>query len=113
MQKRFSLKIKTQVKKLFVHGINGLPEKIHLDRAGGSCEGFEAAGALRAAEIAGSGGLNGDGKGQSHHERSADGLAQLVGAQDFKGVPALSKGAFGQKVKNIVFVMPGHGCKNK
>jgi hypothetical protein len=113
VQKRLSLKIKTQVKKLLVHGINGLPEEIHLDGARWSCEGLETTGALRATKVAGSGGLNGNGKGQSHHERSADGLAQLVGAQDFYGVPALSKGAFGQKVKNIVFVMPGHGCKNK
>jgi hypothetical protein len=37
----------------------------------------------------------------------------LIGNQDFEGVPTLTKGAFGQKVKNIVFVMPGHDCKNK
>jgi hypothetical protein len=37
----------------------------------------------------------------------------LIGAQDFDSIPTLTKGAFGQKVKNIVFVMPGHDCKNK
>jgi len=96
-----------------VHGIYGLPEEIHLDGTRWPCERFEAAGTLRATKVACSGRLNGDGKWQAYHERTADGLAQLVGTQDFKGIPALSKGAFGQKVKNIVFVMPGHDCKNK
>jgi hypothetical protein len=113
MQKRLSLKIKTQVKKLLVHGVNGLPEEIHLDGAGWPCKGFKATGAFRATQVAGRGGLNGNGKRQSQHERSAHGLAQLIGTQHFQGIPTLSKGAFGQKVKNIVSVMLGHGCKNK
>jgi hypothetical protein len=113
VQEWFSLKIKTQVKKLLVHGVNGLPEEIHLDGAGWPCKGFEAAGALRTTKIAGSGGLNRNGKWQSRHERFADDLTQLIGAQHFESVPTLTKGAFGQKVKNIVFVMPGHDCKNK
>jgi hypothetical protein len=113
VQKRFSLKIETQVKKLLVHGINGLREEIHLDGTGWPRERFKATGALWATKVTGSSGLNGNGKRQSQHERSANGFAQLIGTQDFEGIPALSQRAFRQKVKNIVSVMPGHGCKNK
>jgi len=90
-----------------------LLEEIHLDGAGWPCERFESAGALWTTQVAGSGGLNGNGKRQSEHEGPPDGLAQLVRTYNFKGIPALSKGAFGQKVKNVVFDMPGHDCKNK
>jgi len=96
-----------------VHGVNGLPEEIHLDGAGWSCKGFEAAWTLRTTKVAGSGWLNRNGKGQSQHKWPANSLTQLIGNQDFEGVPTLTKGAFGQKVKYIVFVMPGHDCKNK
>jgi hypothetical protein len=109
VQKWFSLEIKTQVKKLLVHGINGLPEEIHLDGARWPCERFETTGALRATKVTGSGGLNGNGKWQPEHEGPADGLAQLVGTQNFECIPALSKGTFRQKVKKIVFIVPGHG----
>ena len=113
MQKRFSLKIETQVKKLLVHGINGLREEIHLDGAGWPRERLKATWALWATKIASRSGLNGNGKRQSQHQRSTNGLAQLIGTQDLEGIPALTKRAFRQKVKNIVWVMPGHGCKNK
>jgi hypothetical protein len=113
VQKGFSLKIKTQVKKLLVHGINGLPEEIHLDGTGWPCERFESAGALWATQVAGSGRLNGNGKRQSEHEGPPDGLAQLIRNQYFKRIPTLVESDFGQKVKNIVFVMLGHDCKNK
>jgi hypothetical protein len=62
VQKGFSLKIKTQVKKFLVHGVNGLLEEIHLDGTRWPCKGFEAAGALRTTKVAGSGRLNRNGK---------------------------------------------------
>jgi len=83
----FALEIKDQVKEISGHLIDGIPEKIILQHACRPGKGAQTAGALRAAQVTGGGGLEGYRNRIAPLDGFAGEFAQIVATEDLHAIP--------------------------
>ncbi len=117
IDKGLALEVEDQVDQIPAQFVYGFPEEIGFEVAGfpGKCT--KTTRAFRAAEIAGSGGLQGDGHGQPPLNGVSCPSGQVVRCQYLSGIPQTAEGQFGKKIAGIPVVQGQSGwwldCQSK
>ena len=93
--------------------VDRILKKILLQHTGGPGECAKSAGTFRTAQVTGGGGLNRNGDWPTPLDGLACPFADVITRQHLASIPKTGKSQFGQKIKSIIGIKPGHRAKIK